>query len=109
MLVGPDVLRERVFIMTREDARSTMDLYLSVADAARILGVTPQTVRLMIRRGTLPVVAKTVGGIHLFRREEVDQLAEQRAVQRHTSAAANAADAGTRVNPATEASHGCPT
>ena len=56
-----------------------MDLYLSVADAARILDVTPQTVRLMIRRQTLPVAAKTVGGIQLFRRDDVDRLAAQRA------------------------------
>lgn len=55
-----------------------MDVYLSVADASRILGVTPQTVRLMIRRGTLPVASKTVGGIHLFKREDVERLAAQR-------------------------------
>jgi excisionase family DNA binding protein len=55
-----------------------MDLYLSVADASRILGVTPQAVRLMIRRGTLRVSARTVGGIQLFRREEVERLAAER-------------------------------
>ena len=56
-----------------------MELLLSVADAARILGVTPQTVRLMIRTGKLAVTAKTVGGIQLFRREEVERLAMVRA------------------------------
>jgi excisionase family DNA binding protein len=56
-----------------------MESYLSVADAARILGVTPQTVRLMIRTGKLAVTAKTVGGIQLFRREEVERLAMVRA------------------------------
>jgi excisionase family DNA binding protein len=55
-----------------------MEMYLSVADASRILGVMPQTVRLMISRGTLQVSAKTVGGIQLFRREEVERLAAER-------------------------------
>jgi excisionase family DNA binding protein len=55
-----------------------VDLYLSVADAARILGITPQTVRLMIRTGKLQVTARTVGGIQLFRREEVERLARER-------------------------------
>jgi excisionase family DNA binding protein len=58
-----------------------VDLFLSVADASRILGVTPQTVRLMIRRQTLPVAAKTVGGIQLFHQEDVDRLAARRAHQ----------------------------
>jgi excisionase family DNA binding protein len=56
-----------------------MELLLSVADAARILGVTPQTVRLMIRSGKLAITAKTEGGIQLFHREEVERLARVRA------------------------------
>lgn len=59
-----------------------MDMYLSVADASRILGVTPQAVRLMIRRGTLLVAARTEGGIQLFRREEVTRLAAMREQRR---------------------------
>lgn len=55
-----------------------MVIFLSVADASRILGVTPQTVRLMIRRGTLSIDAKTVGGIQLMRPEEVERLAQER-------------------------------
>jgi predicted site-specific integrase-resolvase len=55
-----------------------MEMFLSVADAARILGVTPQTVRLMVRRGTLAVEAKTVGGIQLFRSDQVERLAARR-------------------------------
>src|SRR4051794_24250884 len=58
-----------------------MEMFLSVADASRILGVTPQTVRLMIRRGDLLVTARTEGGIHLFRRGDVEQLAEKRAAK----------------------------
>ena len=53
---------------------SVMEMYLSVADASRLLDVTPQTVRLMVRRGVLTVAARTVGGIKLFRREEVERL-----------------------------------
>ncbi|MDQ6834486.1 MAG: helix-turn-helix domain-containing protein [Chloroflexota bacterium] len=55
-----------------------METYMSVADASRILGVTPQTVRLMIRRGSLPVAARTEGGIHLFDRTDVERLAAHR-------------------------------
>jgi excisionase family DNA binding protein len=55
-----------------------MEWFLSVADASRILGVTPQTVRLMVRRGTLGSAAKTVGGIQLFRADQVEQLAAAR-------------------------------
>jgi hypothetical protein len=57
---------------------SEVVIFLSVADASRILGVTPQTVRLMIRRGTLSIDAKTVGGIQLMRPEEVERLAQER-------------------------------
>ena len=53
--------------------------FLSTADAARVLGVTPATIRLMARRGDLPVAAMTEGGIHLFRRAAVERLARQRA------------------------------
>lgn len=53
--------------------------YLSTADASRVLGVTPATVRLMVRRGKLPVAAMTEGGIHLFRRTTVEALARRRA------------------------------
>jgi excisionase family DNA binding protein len=56
-----------------------VELYLSVADAAKMLGVTPATVRLMIRSGKLTISAKTVGGIQLFRREDVERLARVRA------------------------------
>jgi hypothetical protein len=58
-----------------------MELLLSVADASRILGVTPQAVRLMVRTGKLAITAKTVGGIQLFAREEVERLARARAAR----------------------------
>jgi hypothetical protein len=53
-------------------------MFLSVADASRVLSVTPQTVRLMIRTGKLAVAARTVGGIQLFWQEEVERLARER-------------------------------
>jgi predicted site-specific integrase-resolvase len=62
-----------------------MDLYLSVADASRLLGVTPQMVRVMIRTGKLAIAARTVGGIQLFQQEEVERLARER--QRRVAAA----------------------
>lgn len=55
-----------------------MQRFLSSADASRLLGVTTATVRLMARRGDLPVAARTEGGIHLFRREDVEELARER-------------------------------
>jgi DNA-binding transcriptional MerR regulator len=48
-----------------------MEILLSPADASRILGLTPQGVRWMERRGALKVVARTEGGIRLFRRADV--------------------------------------
>ncbi len=53
--------------------------FLSTADAARVLNVTPAAVRLMARRGDLPISAMTEGGIHLFRRSAVEALARRRA------------------------------
>ena len=53
--------------------------FLSPADAARLLDVTPAAVRQMIRRGALPVAARTRGGIHLLDRAEVEVLAKRRA------------------------------
>ncbi len=55
-----------------------MNIYLTPADASRILGVTPATVRLMMKRGDLLVAAKTEGGIHLLDRPEVLRLKEER-------------------------------
>ncbi len=52
--------------------------FLSTADASRVLGVTPATIRLMVRRGKLPVAAMTEGGMHLFRRAAVEDLARRR-------------------------------
>ena len=59
-----------------------MEHFLSAADASRVLGVTTATIRLMARRGELPVTAMTEGGIRLFRRKDVEELARRRQQQR---------------------------
>ena len=53
-------------------------LYLTTADASRVLEVTPATVRLMVRRGDLRARAWTESGVHLFHREDVERLARKR-------------------------------
>jgi len=50
--------------------------FLSTADAARVLNVTPAAIRLMARRGD------SEGGIHLFRRTAVEALARRRAARK---------------------------
>lgn len=52
--------------------------YLSAADASKLLNLTPGGVRLMARRGELPVAAVTEGGIQLFTREDVERVANTR-------------------------------
>lgn len=52
--------------------------FLSTGDAARRLGVAPDTVRLWERNGCLPAM-RTAGGIRLFRREDVEKVAAERA------------------------------
>ena len=54
-------------------------MYLSTADAARLLGLTASAVRLMLRRGDLVAAAKTEGGIQLMERRDVERLAARRA------------------------------
>lgn len=54
-----------------------MDQLLGVADAARLLGVVPATVRQMERDGRLPA-QKTASGVRIFRREDVARLVSER-------------------------------
>lgn len=58
-----------------------MGQLLGVADAARILGVVPATVRQMERDGRLKA-QKTLGGVRVFRQEEVERVAQDRRGQR---------------------------
>ena len=52
---------------------------LTAADAARILGVVPATVRTLALSGHLEPIAITERGIRLFRRGDVEHLAMVRA------------------------------
>lgn len=64
-----------------------MDKFLSTADAAKILRVTPATVRLMVREHKLTPAAQTEGGINLFRPADVESLAASRDAIRSERAA----------------------
>jgi DNA-binding transcriptional MerR regulator len=55
---------------------------LSASDAAKLLGVTPSAVRLMMRLEQLPVATVTAGGIRLVTRDAVERLAATRAQTR---------------------------
>jgi hypothetical protein len=55
-----------------------MKTYLTAGDASYVLRVTPAAVRAMADRGELEMAAETEGGIRLFRREDVEALAEKR-------------------------------
>jgi len=53
--------------------------FLSAADAARVLNVTPAAIRAMAHRGALQVAPMTEGGMRLFSRTDVEALASRRA------------------------------
>jgi len=55
---------------------------LTAAAAARILGVTPATVRLMFRRGDLKATEITESGMRLFAQEIVERLRDERDADR---------------------------
>ncbi|HKE14621.1 MAG TPA: response regulator [Kofleriaceae bacterium] len=61
-----------------KNVASSEDL-LSAVDAAKVLGVSADMVRVMAREGRLPAAAQTVRGVRLFRRSEVELLASERA------------------------------
>jgi len=54
------------------------DELLTAADAARLLGITPATVRIHADRGRLPVAQRTPGHMRLFRREDVERFRRER-------------------------------
>jgi excisionase family DNA binding protein len=58
-----------------------MDDLLTPADAARILGVVPATVRQLAITGRLPAL-RTASGMRLFQRQDVERLAHDRATHR---------------------------
>lgn len=55
------------------------DDLLTTADAAKILGLSPDMVRLLARDGRLPATAASVRGLRLFLRRDVEALAAERA------------------------------
>lgn len=57
---------------------------LTPSDAARVLGLSPDSVRVLSDSGRLPAM-RTVSGRRLFRRGDVDRLAAARA--EHSAAA----------------------
>ncbi len=59
-----------------------MEHYLTPADVARRLGVTPAAVRAMEQRGTLRAVGRTERGGRLFSAADVTRLARKRCRQR---------------------------
>ena len=75
-----------------------MERLLTVADAARILGVVPARVRQLANEGQLPPAATTVSGTRLFRREDVEQLAEVRKAKRNQAERTKAARGGKGAN-----------
>ena len=52
-------------------------MFLSTADAAKRLGVTPIRVRQMANEGKLPVI-RTSSGVRLFRFEDIEAERERR-------------------------------
>lgn len=54
------------------------DQFLTTGDVAKLLGVTNQYVQALARDGKLPVADETAGGIRLFRRGEIERIAEER-------------------------------
>jgi DNA-binding transcriptional MerR regulator len=59
-----------------------MQQFMTAGDASYVLRVTPAAVRAMADRGDLEMAAETEGGIRLFRREDVEALAEKRYVEK---------------------------
>jgi excisionase family DNA binding protein len=57
------------------------DPLLTASDAARILGLSRDMVRVLARSGRLPST-RTANGYHLFRRADVESLARARATLR---------------------------
>jgi excisionase family DNA binding protein len=66
-----------------ETTTSPNDL-MTPSDAARVLGLSADSVRVLSDSGRLPAM-RTVSGRRLFRRGDVDRLAAERA--QHTAAA----------------------
>ena len=71
------------------------DDLMTPSDAARVLGLSADSVRVLSDSGRLPAL-RTISGRRLFRRSDVDRLAAERAQQIAAAAAAKAAAADGR-------------
>jgi excisionase family DNA binding protein len=83
--------------VTRESAglvNNANDL-LTPSDAARVLGLSPDSVRVLSDTGRLPAM-RTISGRRLFRRGDVDRLAAERAQQSASASAARAESAAAK-------------
>ncbi len=60
---------------------SDPDQILTAIDAARILGLSTDMVRVLTQKGQLPST-RAANGYHLFRRADVEHLARERAQAR---------------------------
>lgn len=55
-----------------------MERFLLSADAARLMGVTPASVRDAALAGRLAVAARTERGVRLFRKRDVERFIRER-------------------------------
>jgi excisionase family DNA binding protein len=62
--------------MSLKKLESADDLMTS-SDAGRIIGVSVDMIRLLAKNGELPFQS-TIGGVRLFRRDDVEALARRR-------------------------------
>ena len=69
------------------------DDLMTPSDAARVLGLSADSVRVLSDSGRLPAL-RTISGRRLFRRSDVDRLAAERAQQIAVTAAGKAAAEG---------------
>jgi DNA-binding transcriptional MerR regulator len=56
-----------------------MRMLMTTAEVGRRLDVTPATVRLMARRGELPIAVQSASGVRLFEESAVEALRARRA------------------------------
>lgn len=64
--------------MAREATGDNPDDLMTAADAAHILDLSPDMVRVLARKGTLVAAVTTIRGVRLFRRAEIERLAHDR-------------------------------
>jgi excisionase family DNA binding protein len=62
-------------------AMSNPKLFHTVSSAARLMGVSGDSIRLWERSGRLPAI-RTAGGVRLFAQADLERLARERAARR---------------------------